>query len=761
MLPPGDFALKDTSPVLGHVGEKHISHDLVEKMQYLYVRVVKARDLVAKDLGGSSDPYVKVKVGEGYPAKTEIRKRSVNPVWNQVFAFGKDKIQGPTVEITVWDADKVSKDDFLGFVQFDLTEISKRVPPESPLAPQWYKLEPGRKGDVHVRGEIMLAVWWGTQADEAFSEAWQSDSGGHYHNKAKVYMSPKLWYLRVNVIEAQDLIPSEKNRLPEVSVRVQLGGTQVYKTKVSANRTNSPFWNQDMVFVAAEPFEEHLVLTVEDRVGGNKEEVLGVVKIPLKEVDRRIDHRLVNTRWFNLEKNGEKPFRGRLHLRVCFDGGYHVMDESTHHISDTRPTAKQLWKASMGVLEIGILSAKNLVPMKSRDGRSTTDAYCVAKYGQKWVRTRTCMDSFSPRWHEQYTWEVHDPCTVLTIGVFDNCHTKDEPGEKVSSGRDNPIGKVRIRVSTLESDRVYTNSYPLLVLQRSGVKKTGELELAVRFSCTSVLNMMHIYFTPPLPKMHYLHPLGVIELEQLRNIAIRIVSLRLARSEPPLRQEVVHYMLDTDSNMWSMRRSKVNYYRMLGVLSGAIAVTKWFSDICQWKNPLTTVLVHILFLILVWYPELILPTLFLYMFLIGAWHYRFRPRAPPYMDARLSQAEHVEHDELDEEFDTFPTSKSPDIVKHRYERLRMVASRIQSVLGDLASQGERLNALLSWRDPRATAIFITFCLVAAILLYVIPLRVVAVLLGIYALRHPRFRNRVPPVPMNFFRRLPSYADRIL
>lgn len=61
----------------------------------------------------------------------------------------------------------------------------------------------------------MVAIWWGTQADEAFPEAWQSDTGGHAHFRAKVYLSPKLWYLRVNVIEAQDLIANDKGRLPE------------------------------------------------------------------------------------------------------------------------------------------------------------------------------------------------------------------------------------------------------------------------------------------------------------------------------------------------------------------------------------------------------------------------------------------------------------------------------------------------------------------------------------------------------------------
>ncbi|KAL2508721.1 receptor-like serine/threonine-protein kinase [Forsythia ovata] len=76
----------------------------------------------------------------------------------------------------------------------------------------------------------MLAVWMGTQADEACPEAWHSDS--HSMNqtsladtRSKVYFSPKLYYLRVHVIAAQDLVPSEKGRNLETSVRSQLPPT--------------------------------------------------------------------------------------------------------------------------------------------------------------------------------------------------------------------------------------------------------------------------------------------------------------------------------------------------------------------------------------------------------------------------------------------------------------------------------------------------------------------------------------------------------
>ncbi|KAM7270937.1 hypothetical protein ACFE04_030151 [Oxalis oulophora] len=778
-----DFKLKDTKPQLGErwphggirggggwIGSDRATstYDLVEQMFYLYVRVVKARDLPTNPVSGSCDPYVEVKLGN-YKGKTRHFEKKTNPEWKQVFAFSKDKIQSSVIEVFVRDREVVTRDDYIGKVVFDMNEVPTRVPPDSPLAPQWYRLE-DRKGDTKVRGEIMLAVWMGTQADEAFPEAWHSDAAavdgeGIYSVRSKVYVSPKLWYLRVNVIEAQDMEAVDRSQAPQVFVKAQVGN-QVLKTKLCPTRTTNPMWNEDLLFVAAEPFEEQLVLTVENRASSSKDEIVGRINLPLTIFERRLDHRPVHSKWFNLEKYGfgvlegdkrhELKFSSRIHLRVCLEGAYHVLDESTMYISDTRPTARQLWKQPIGVLEVGILSAQGLIPMKKKEGSADkTDAYCVAKYGLKWVRTRTILGNFNPKWNEQYTWEVYDPCTVITLGVFDNCHLGG--GGKA----DSRIGKVRIRLSTLETDRIYTNSYPLLVLQPSGVKKMGELQLAVRFTSLSLANIIYLYTHPLLPKIHYLHPFTVNQLDSLRYQAMNIVAVRLGRAEPPLRKEVVEYMLDVDSHMWSMRRSKANFFRVVSLFSGLINISRWLGEVRYWKNPVTTILVHVLYFILICYPELILPTMFLYMFLIGIWNFRHRPRLPSHMDTKLSWAEAVHPDELDEEFDTFPTSKLQDVVKMRYDRLRSVAGRIQTVVGDIATQGERFQALLSWRDPRATSLFVVFCLIAAVALYVTPFMLIAIVAGLFWLRHPRFRSKMPSVPSNFFRRLPSRADSML
>ncbi|GAA0150458.1 transferase [Lithospermum erythrorhizon] len=771
-----DYSLKETRPHLGggplNKDKTSSTYDLVEQVQYLYIRIVKAREISNFAV---NEVAAEVKLGN-YRGVTK-RVSSNNAEWDQVFAFSKDSIQSSFVEVFVKES---NKDDFLGRALFDLNEVPTRMQPDSQLAPQWYRME-DKKGDKVKGGEVMVAIWFGTQADEAFAEAWHSKAASVHLDglssiKSKVYLSPKLWYLRVGVIEAQDVISGDKGssvmRYPELLAKIQVGN-QVLKTRVAspnANRTlSSPFWNEDLMFVVAEPFEDYLLVSIEDRIGPNREEVVGRLLLPLASIERRLDEKLVASRWYNLDvqfsnANGPKSavrFASRIHIRASFDGGYHVLDEATMYSSDVRPTAKQLWKPHIGVLEVGVLGASNLIPMKIKEGKGgTTDAYCVAKYGQKWVRTRTVVDSLVPRWNEQYTWEVFDPCTVITIGVFDNSLVGKNAAFPMAN-QDTHIGKVRIRLSTLETDKVYTHAYPLLMLHPSGVKKMGELHLAVRFTCANMLNVMNMYTQPFLPKMHYTQPLSINQLEALRYQATNVIASRLSRAEPPLGREVVEYMLDHDTHMWSMRKSRANFFRLTSVLSWLVTMSRFLETMCSWNQPVYSTSFLIVFLILVLVPEMIIPCVLLTLSVVGLWRYRSRPRQPPHMDTKLSCAETVPSDELDEEFDSFPTSRNPEIVRTRYDRLRSVGKRIQTVVGDLATQGERLEALLSWRDPRATFLFIIFCNVAAFVFYLVPVGWIVALGGIYYLRPPKFRSKLPSPTLSFLKRLPTRVDSML
>ncbi|KAL9436405.1 hypothetical protein AB3S75_022455 [Citrus x aurantiifolia] len=747
------------SDITDNIPIERSSFDLVEKMHYLFVRVVKARFLPTK-----GSPVVKIAVANSRVESKPARRTSCFE-WDQTFAFGRDSPESSSfLEVSVWDpprGDVAAPPGFLGGICFDVSEIPLRDPPDSPLAPQWYRME----GGGAYSGDLMLATWVGTQADDSFPDAWKTDTAGNVNSKAKVYVSPKLWYLRATVIEAQDILPPVA-ALKEASftIKAQLG-FQVQKTKVSVTRNGTPSWNEDLLFVAAEPFTDQLSFTLENRQHKGSL-ALGVTRVPLTAVERRVDDRKVASRWFTFENtNDEKrAYKGRVHLRLCFDGGYHVMDEAAHVCSDYRPTARQLWKPPVGTVELGVIGCKNLLPMKTVNGKSTTDAYVVAKYASKWIRTRTVSDSLEPRWNEQYTWKVYDPCTVLALGVFDSWGIfEGENGSMETTRPDCRIGKVRIRISTLETGKVYRNTYPLLLLGSNGMTKMGEIEVAVRFIRTSpTLDFLHVYSQPLLPLMHHIKPLGMVQQEMLRSGAVKIIAAHLARSEPPLRREIVLCMLDADSHAFSMRKVRANWFRIINVLAGVIDILRWADDTRSWKNPTATILVHALLVMLVWFPDLIVPTSAFYVFAIGVWNYRFRKRDPlPHFDPKISLADTIERDELDEEFDTVPSARPNEIVRARYDKLRTLGARVQTLLGDFAAQGERAQALVTWRDPRATGIFVGLCFVVAMILYLVPSKMVAMAFGFYYLRHPMFRDRMPSPALNFFRRLPSLSDRIM
>ncbi|EFH55952.1 hypothetical protein ARALYDRAFT_321472 [Arabidopsis lyrata subsp. lyrata] len=638
-----------------------------------------------------------------------------NPEWNQVFAFSHCKQGRHSV----------------GHCRFGLSESPDIIPSNCTVAPQWIQLYNSR--NQRVEAEILLARFSGYQGDEQWNrDASYKGADALPDIRSQLYFTPKLTYLRVNVTQASNLVPKDPfARDPQYYVRVSLGN-QTLTTRTSPGR--NPMWNQDLMFVAVAPFVEHdLIISVEDRVNSSSFDVVGTGSITCQHYDRRSDDREVTSMGLDLVTCNPQVI-SRIYMTVCLDEGFSVQHESAFYTSDFRAADSKLWTPKIGVLELGILRASGLM----------SNAYCVAKYGDKWVRTKKTDGNFN--WNEVYRWDVYDPYTVVTLAVFDD--------------RDSmPLGKVRIRLSSLSTGRVYTHSYPLLVIQPNGVKKMGEIDLAVRFTCSSWLKLLRTYSQPLLPKMHYILPLP--GSESLRRQAAEIVSMCLARTEPPLKKEVVDYILNLDSHSWSVRRSKVNHSRIVDTLAWSY---NFLDEVCTWKSTPKTLFAAFCIFMFIVFPDMVLSFLPLLVFFTGLFFYFYSSDLPPHFDATLSQATR----ELDpEEFDTYPSSQLRDVVSERYDNLRRLAGEVQTVLGHVSSLVERLFLLFSWRDRRATALFLLFCLVTGAFLIplwwftsrYLPLFKVFQLLGtLYVMRPPRFRQRGLSWFFSFFWRLPSRHD---
>ena len=70
------------------------------------VRVVRATGLLAGDKNGSSDPYVVVQSAGGKKAKTSVKKKTLDPEWDETLELSVLDAAAP-LSFTVWDHDKV------------------------------------------------------------------------------------------------------------------------------------------------------------------------------------------------------------------------------------------------------------------------------------------------------------------------------------------------------------------------------------------------------------------------------------------------------------------------------------------------------------------------------------------------------------------------------------------------------------------------------------------------------------------------------
>ncbi|XP_065836716.1 multiple C2 and transmembrane domain-containing protein 1-like isoform X2 [Oscarella lobularis] len=114
---------------------------------HLRVKVIKAVGLHGADLGGTSDPFAVLELGNGR-VRTPTVYKNVNPEWGKVFSL-KVKDVHSLLEITVFDEDK-HRNEFLGRTVIPLLSI---LPGEK----RWYQLK-DRKLRGTVKGQIQLEM---------------------------------------------------------------------------------------------------------------------------------------------------------------------------------------------------------------------------------------------------------------------------------------------------------------------------------------------------------------------------------------------------------------------------------------------------------------------------------------------------------------------------------------------------------------------------------------------------------------------------
>uniref|UniRef100_A0A7E4VRZ0 Multiple C2 and transmembrane domain-containing protein 1 n=1 Tax=Panagrellus redivivus TaxID=6233 RepID=A0A7E4VRZ0_PANRE len=120
----------------------------IKDVGHLTVKVFKAIDLIAADIGGKSDPFCVLEIVNAR-LQTHTEYKTLNPVWNKLFTFAVKDIH-EILEVTVYDEDPNKRVEFLGKVSIPLLQIrnGERM---------WYYLK-DKKQAKRSKGAILLEM---------------------------------------------------------------------------------------------------------------------------------------------------------------------------------------------------------------------------------------------------------------------------------------------------------------------------------------------------------------------------------------------------------------------------------------------------------------------------------------------------------------------------------------------------------------------------------------------------------------------------
>ncbi|XP_063207344.1 rasGAP-activating-like protein 1 [Chroicocephalus ridibundus] len=222
------------------------------KTSSLHCRVVEGKDLPAKDVSGSSDPYCVVKVDNEVVARTATVWKSLNPFWGEEYTLRLPR-GFRNLAIYVLDEDTIGQDDVIGKVSLSRQQISA----EPRGVDSWLSLAPVHP-DEEVQGEIHLEL--------------RVPERGH----------PRV--LRCHLIEARDLAPRDPSGTSDPFARVSCCGHTLETAVIK--KTRFPHWDEVLEFELAEGEPGEAVLSVEvwdwDIVGKN--DFLGRIEFPLDTI---------------------------------------------------------------------------------------------------------------------------------------------------------------------------------------------------------------------------------------------------------------------------------------------------------------------------------------------------------------------------------------------------------------------------------------------------------------------------------------------
>ncbi|XDC76160.1 hypothetical protein R6Z07F_007333 [Ovis aries] len=397
---------RGSSGKINTAGTSNADVPLAEPGMYqLDITLRRGQSLAARDRGGTSDPYVKFKIGRKEVFRSKIIHKNLNPVWEEKACLLVDHLREP-LYIKVFDYDFGLQDDFMGSAFLDLTQLELNRPTDVTLT-----LKDPHYPD-HDLGIILLSVVLTPKEGEHVFQT-QSLRLSDVHRKSHLWRG----IVSITLIEGRDLKAMDSNGLSDPYVKFRLGH-QKYKSKIMP-KTLNPQWREQFDFHLYEERGGIIDITAWDKDAGKRDDFIGRCQIDLSALSREQTHKLE----LQLEE-GE----GHLVLLVTLTASatVSISDLSVNSLEDQKEREEILKRYSplrifhnlkdVGFLQVKVIRAEGLM---AADVTGKSDPFCVVELNNDRLLTHTVYKNLNPEWNKVFTFNIKDIHSVLEVTVYD------------------------------------------------------------------------------------------------------------------------------------------------------------------------------------------------------------------------------------------------------------------------------------------------------------------------------------------------------
>ncbi|XP_048786482.1 multiple C2 and transmembrane domain-containing protein 1 isoform X2 [Lagopus muta] len=375
-------------------------------MYQLDITLRRGHNLAARDRGGTSDPYVKFKLGGKEVFRSKTIHKNLNPVWEEKTCILIDNPREP-LYIKVFDYDFGLQDDFIGsaFLNLASLELNRQTDVTLSLKDPHYP--------DHDLGTILLSVLLAPREEQREVFQTQSLRLSDLHRKSQLWRG----IVSITLIEGRDLKAMDANGLSDPYVKFRLGH-QKYKSKIMP-KTLNPQWREQFDFHLYEERGGIIDITVWDKDAGKKDDFIGRCQVDLSTLSKEQTHKLE----LPLEE-GE----GCLVLLVTLtaSAAVTISDLSVNSLEDPKEREEILKRYSpmrmfhnmkdVGFLQVKVIRAEALM---AADVTGKSDPFCVVELNNDRLLTHTVYKNLNPEWNKIFTFNVKDIHSVLEVTVYD------------------------------------------------------------------------------------------------------------------------------------------------------------------------------------------------------------------------------------------------------------------------------------------------------------------------------------------------------